>query len=239
MNYILQKTFSSLAMLYLLSGIAFAQISPGDLSSAHAELEGISNCKKCHELGKKVSSAKCLECHTEIKELIDNDRGYHVSSEVKGKECFHCHNEHHGKDFEISRFDKDNFDHELSKYSLLGRHNKIECTECHKSSNIPIKKSKKSGLTYLGLQTSCTSCHLDYHQQTLSSDCATCHSFDSFKPTRDFNHQKTKFPLLGKHNSVDCIKCHAREEKNGKLYQKFVGLAYSNCTICRWFQVFA
>jgi len=27
------------------------QISPGDLTTAHAELEGIRNCTQCHDLG--------------------------------------------------------------------------------------------------------------------------------------------------------------------------------------------
>jgi hypothetical protein len=46
----------------------------------------MSHCTQCHEVGKKVSSAKCLECHKEIKELIDLNRGYHSSAEVKSKE---------------------------------------------------------------------------------------------------------------------------------------------------------
>ena len=48
-----------------------AQLSPGDLTTAHSHLDGISNCTQCHVLGNKVSSEKCLVCHTEIKERID------------------------------------------------------------------------------------------------------------------------------------------------------------------------
>ncbi len=32
----------------------YGQISPGDLSNAHKDLEGMSNCTKCHVLGDKV-----------------------------------------------------------------------------------------------------------------------------------------------------------------------------------------
>ena len=54
------------AIILLWECNAFAQISPGDLSKAHASLEGVSNCTKCHTVGKKVTSEKCLDCHKEI-----------------------------------------------------------------------------------------------------------------------------------------------------------------------------
>ena len=52
-----------------------AQLSPGDLTTAHADLEGMSNCTQCHDLGNKVTNAKCLECHKEIKALITRKEG--------------------------------------------------------------------------------------------------------------------------------------------------------------------
>ena len=74
-----------------------AQLSPGDLSNPHSNLEGISNCTQCHVLGNKQTNEKCLACHTEINERISSKKGYHSSSEVKGKQCFSCHSEHNGK----------------------------------------------------------------------------------------------------------------------------------------------
>ena len=56
---------------------ATAQISPGDLSTLHAHLEGLSNCTKCHVLGNKVSNEKCLACHIEIQTAISLNKGYH------------------------------------------------------------------------------------------------------------------------------------------------------------------
>jgi hypothetical protein len=38
-----------------------AQISPGDLSNPHSNLEGISNCTQCHVLGNKQTNEKCLD----------------------------------------------------------------------------------------------------------------------------------------------------------------------------------
>ena len=92
---------------FLLSSISiFPQISPGDLTNFHSKLEGISNCTKCHILGKQVNDSKCLDCHKEIKELIANGRGYHSSGDVKGKTCCACHSEHHGKNFRIINFNQ-------------------------------------------------------------------------------------------------------------------------------------
>ncbi len=72
-------------LLLILQTHLLAQISPGDLTTAHAKFEGMSNCTKCHVLGEKVQDSKCLDCHTEIKTLIDQHRGYHSSDEVQEK----------------------------------------------------------------------------------------------------------------------------------------------------------
>jgi hypothetical protein len=92
----------------------FGQISPGDLTTAHAKLEGMSNCTKCHVLGEKVVNSKCLDCHTEIKNLMDEEKGYHSSADVKGKDCVKCHSEHNGRDFRIINFDPEKFDHNIT-----------------------------------------------------------------------------------------------------------------------------
>ena len=114
---------SVLSLLIFLTGsVVNGQISPGKLAAVHAHLEGISNCTKCHELGDKVTDAKCLGCHTEVKSRIDQKKGYHFSSEVRGKNCFSCHNDHHGLTFQILKFDKTKFNHDLSGFKLTGIH---------------------------------------------------------------------------------------------------------------------
>ncbi|MBN2616525.1 MAG: cytochrome C [Bacteroidales bacterium] len=211
----------------------FGQLSPGELSKAHASLEGLNNCTKCHVLGDKETSSKCLECHTEIKTMIDKKEGYHASLEVKGQKCAKCHGEHFGRDFKLIHFDKDTFDHNLSGYKLVGKHSKIKCVDCHKPELIHHKISKrKDGNTYLGLGTDCLSCHDDFHQKTLSSNCTSCHNQEAFRPAPGFNHSQTKFPLVGKHQSVKCVKCHKMEERNGKKFQQFKGVAFARCTSC-------
>ena len=172
-----------------------AQISPGDLTKAHADLEGISNCTKCHEIGEKVLSSKCLDCHKEIKSLVNANRGYHAYSEVKKRECASCHNEHHGRNFRIVNFNEDDFDHNKTGFKLTGAHYKKECKDCHQSKFINDSKLKKKSKTHLGLDQKCVSCHEDNHQKTLGDDCSSCHNTEKFKPAVNFDHNKSDFKL--------------------------------------------
>ena len=211
---------------------AFGQISPGELSKVHAHLEGMTNCTKCHILGKKVSNQKCLDCHTELKSRIELKKGYHASIEIRGKECVTCHSDHHGLNFQIVRFSREKFNHNLSGFSLTGAHGKKQCIDCHKPEHISDQKIKKKKFTYLGLNPACLTCHTDYHQQTLSSNCTDCHDYEAFKPAKKFDHAKAKFQLTGKHKGVACISCHKSLIKNGQKFQEFKGLAFDNCTPC-------
>lgn len=234
MNMTIKKAFTAILSILSIIGspLVFGQISPGELSKAHAHLEGLSNCTKCHTLGKKVSNQKCLECHTELNARIVVQKGYHASAEVKGKECVKCHSDHHGVNFQIIRFEKEKFNHDLTGYKLTGAHAKKKCADCHKVDFIADAKIKKKKYTYLGLNQSCLTCHADYHQKTLSQDCFTCHDFEKFKPAVKFDHNEAKFKLAGKHQTVACLSCHKISTLNNQKYQEFKGLKFENCTPC-------
>lgn len=209
-----------------------AQISPGDLAEVHAHLEGNENCTKCHTLGDKVTNDKCLACHSGIDKRIQQNRGYHASYQVKGKDCYVCHNDHHGRNFDIIRFDPDTFNHDLTGYQLQGAHNTLDCKSCHQKDYLIDQDLKEKDFTYLGLGTSCLSCHEDYHQGTLDNNCLFCHNYEQFSPASGFDHSLTAFPLKGKHREVECIECHEVQERNGKKFQRFSGVAHNNCTDC-------
>lgn len=230
----------SLLAVVLFSGTVRAQLSPGDLSNAHKDLEGISNCTKCHDLGNKVSNTKCLDCHKEIKSRVDRNEGYHASWEVKGKDCAKCHSDHHGRKFDMVRFDESKFDHQLTGYELTGRHKsgwsskgqKIDCRSCHKPDLIVEPELKSHKETFLGLSQACADCHKDVHQKTLGRDCAKCHNTEEFNPAKKFNHDKSDFPLTGRHKEVACIECHKKELRNGAEFQKFDGIPFKSCADC-------
>lgn len=219
-------------ILIFFGGKSIAQISPGELSNAHSKLEGVSNCTKCHDLGNKVTNNKCLDCHKELKEQISKAKGYHVSKDVKGKECASCHNDHHGRNFEIIKWDKSKFNHELTGYALKNAHAKKKCVDCHAPKYIENPKLKLNKSTFLGLKSKCITCHEDVHQKTLSENCNNCHNDIKFKPAPKFNHNKAKYKLEGKHQKVDCLKCHKVEDRAGKKFQVFTNLPFTRCTDC-------
>lgn len=219
-------------MMLLTIVTAYGQISPGDLSSSHEKLEGMSNCTLCHDIGKKVSNQKCLDCHKEIQSLLNQDRGYHANSTVVRKDCFECHSDHHGRKFDMVRFDEKNLDHDLTGYELEGKHDIIDCRDCHVSENISDPEIRRRKDTFLGLDQECLSCHDDFHQQTLSSDCMACHTMDGFVPASKFDHNESEYPLKGKHIEVDCIECHKETTRNGKEFKQFSDLSFTDCSSC-------
>ena len=228
----LKYSLTIIFLLVLFSENTYAQLSPGDLTNAHAKLEGLKYCTKCHELGEKATNDKCLDCHKEISTLIDKNSGYHSSNEVKGYDCSKCHSEHMGRNFQIIRFDENKFDHSITDFKLSGKHLQIECKKCHQTKFIKNAELRKRLKTFLGLETDCKSCHEDIHQKTLGNNCSKCHNTETFKPAVLFDHDKSAFRLTGLHIKVECVKCHKIENRKGKEFQKFKSLTFNSCTFC-------
>lgn len=224
------KKFFFLFLIF--PAIVSSQISPGDLSRFHSNLEGLSNCTKCHELGKQLTNQKCLACHEEINTRIKNNQGYHSGKEVKGNACWKCHSEHNGRNFKIISFNKNQFKHSLTGFELNGSHSNLDCNKCHKNDFIADSKLKKRKDSYLGLSGACTTCHEDYHQKTLGDNCIACHNAEKFRPAGLFSHDKSKFKLAGMHTNVKCDNCHQKILRSGKLFQKFNGLDFNSCSDC-------
>ncbi len=91
---------------------------------------------------------------------------------------------------------------------------------------------KKKVIPGSGSATQCLDCHVDFHQNTLSQNCLSCHNQKTFRPAPGFNHSKTKFPLIGKHKEVDCAKCHKTEQRKGQEFQQFAGVEFAKCSDC-------
>lgn len=217
-----------------------AQISPGPLNRGHASLEGITQCLKCHAPGKGVAADRCLVCHTALAERISGKKGLHARPGYA--ECQKCHIEHHGVDRDLVYWGKSGreaLDHRETGFTLMGKHAKLACRDCHQSRLIQgqeklVRAGVDLGRTYLGLGTTCLSCHTDEHRgQFAGRECTSCHAQDGWKPASAFDHQKTAAPLTGKHAAVACEKCHPAERAGAQSFRKYRGItSLSDCASC-------
>lgn len=211
-----------------------AQISPGDLSESHKDLEGIGNCTTCHTMGRSLSNANCLTCHAEIKNRMDAGKGFHAP--LRSKECVECHKEHHGRNFRLIRFEREQFDHSTVGFRLEGKHASLSCEQCHKKERIIAKdilslSDERKNHTLLGLGTQCISCHKDEHLGQFKAECVQCHGMNRWKPAVKFSHDKARFSLEGAHAKVECAICHPKELGHGTV-TKFVSIEYASCRSC-------
>ena len=220
---------------YICVSIGMSQISPGELTSGHAKLEGMENCTTCHDVGKSLSNDKCRACHSEIDKRIKDGKGYHAT--LTGKLCEECHKEHHGRNFQIIRFDENTFDHSSTGFALNGKHATIECRKCHtvgkiRDPDILKLSADRKSRTYLGLSQRCTSCHEDKHKGQFKNElCSVCHTTDQWKLARKFSHDKTEYPLSGKHRHVECAKCHNTTLDDGVTIQ-YRNIQFASCANC-------
>jgi hypothetical protein len=221
-----------------------AQVSPGPLSKAHADLEGTTKCLSCHASGSSSIDERCRECHLEIDFQIRNGKGLH-GQEAK-TDCVGCHPDHAGRGFELINWKEgkpDRFDHRRAGWSLEGKHASLRCEQCHQSefqkgSVMQLLKRRSATQSWLGLERACLSCHRDNHQGTLKGDCLSCHVASGWKPASRFEHAKTTFPLIGKHAETPCAKCHLvpgrvelRNER-GEAVPRYKPVAFDECSAC-------
>lgn len=159
------------------------------LLGQHAKAE----CKDCHKSQLfKEAPKDCWSCHKQD----DKHQG------SLGTTCADCHNERGW------RSTAGRFDHGATQFPLRNAHAaaKVQCKDCH-----------AQGLTgFRGTDTSCHACHQkdDKHEGSQGKQCDNCHSDISWRSTQ-FDHGKTRFPLTGRHNGVECRSCHETKRFRG------------------------
>jgi Zn finger protein HypA/HybF involved in hydrogenase expression len=139
-------------------------------------------CNLCHvgvSTGNKLKK-DCVSCHAS-----DDEHGGRF-----GSDCGDCHTS--------SSWDRSRFDHDNAKFHLRGKHQEVLCNACHLSKN---PKEAPS---------SCIECHrdTDRHEGKLGEQCDTCHSETGWDEKVRFDHDVTKFPLIGLHAVTPCEQCH-------------------------------
>ncbi len=141
-------------------------------------------CRACHsptQFDKSDTPTHCIDCHK-------NDDPHFGRN---GTECSDCHN--------VTRWDKILFDHNQdTDFGLSGKHQQLSCTQCH------------TGPLTEALPNDCASCHTadDVHKSESMKVCATCHNTSGWKTTSTFDHEFSRFPLIGMHAIVPCGTCH-------------------------------
>jgi len=170
------------------------------LTGKHAEID----CNKCHpEKGPEdeiksryigLNFGECTACHKD-----PHPDGF-------GLDCMKCHTTAGWSGRALS------YVHNLdSKYKLLGKHQEISCAKCHKSAD--------PEATFSLPNTQCAQCHQDVHKGQLSKHCENCHNEQGWTGRNlAYSHaQDSKYKLLGKHQALDCNKCHRAAEPGAKL----------------------
>lgn len=226
---------SALAVQAESEGILNKLLAPGPLILGHKNLEG-KDCLKCHDAGKGISDAKCMECHKEIKWYVENKRGFHG---LNDQSCMKCHADHKGRNFDSVLVDETKFDHfKMTGYTLDGKHADLKCVECHTE-----KRTKKPirplDTRWFGQQATCISCHkkddIHFFKNTgyAKKDCNACHANTSWKTDIRFDHNKdTRYELVGKHAKLECNDCHQPNKKIKVFNYKWPQLEKKQCLSC-------
>jgi hypothetical protein len=180
-----------------------------------------SACEKCHDestwkhhpnfdhtvaVGFPLTQAHdglaCAQCHGKDRQKL---RG------VKNITCATCHTPVHGDQFPgactrchtPTKFsDVPAFDHSRTLFPLDRRHMAVKCTSCHDAS-----RGAK-------LRADCRFCHGDPHRGRTLMDCEQCHRADRWTLVR-FDHDRTIFPLRGRHFTTACRACHTNDQYTG------------------------
>jgi len=157
------------------------------LTGAHATAA----CEGCHAGGRMQPkpATDCLACH----------RSDDVHERRNGTACANCHG--------TAAWKPARFDHDAdTKFPLHGAHDGLACESCHTG---PLHGQQ--------LATTCISCHRDddAHEGQQGTDCARCHDVAGWKEKVAFDHDLTRFPLLGAHAVAACEECHASAAYQG------------------------
>ncbi len=157
------------------------------LRDSHAKI----GCDKCHtnknSRGNKTYlglNKDCATCHDDPHE------------KRFGKDCATCHAETTWQDKTI-----DNFDHDLARFVLNGKHQTVGCDQCHG------QPPRWQGFSFSG----CDSCHKDPHKGRFRKQtCQSCHVETSWSRVDDFAAKHPIVSLKNGHSKVACAECHDR-----------------------------
>lgn len=154
------------------------------LKGKHSDL----SCESCHHSGieGKELGASCIDCHR-----VDD-----VHQGQQGRQCNDCHNSK-------GWLNKVRFNHDLTKFPLVGMHAVSSCDNCHGSKQ------------FSDTESSCVACHRedDVHKSALGLDCSSCHNPNDWQLWLFDHNSQSDFQLDGAHQDLSCSECHIKPVK--------------------------
>jgi hypothetical protein len=161
------------------------------LTGAHQSVD----CARCHIGGRFAGTpTDCYSCHQSNYNGTTNPNHQAAGFPTQ---CQNCHSTN-------AWTPASNIDHNKTRFPLTGAHRNVACSSCHVNGR------------FAGTPTDCYSCHQSSYAGTTNpnhqaagfpTQCQNCHTTTAWTPAT-FNHNKTRFPLTGAHQSVDCARCH-------------------------------
>jgi hypothetical protein len=180
-------------------------VMPGPLIEGHEKLE--KDCGSCHlAFEDDAQRGLCLTCHKLVADDLAGQTGFHGRNPLAlNGQCRSCHPDHKGRRADISGLSEATFDHSQTDYPLRGRHETVNCGQCH----LPEVARRDA-------PADCVTCHRaeDLHGDSMSDDCSQCHEETSWRTTR-FDHVTTQYPLTGAHKVASCAGCHVAARYKG------------------------
>jgi len=102
-------------------------------------------------------------------------------------------------------------DHDTTAYPLKGAHKATPCELCHRRQKPTQAATVKVDLAPAAAV--CNDCHRDPHRWTAQTPpaCTVCHEPATWRGPV-FAHERTRFPLTGRHEAAPCLACHKAPE---------------------------
>ena len=200
-----------------------------------------------YALEQSHAAAKCTACHTTRLQRSPAVKlappGARVRWAGLERECTSCHTDPHRGSLtgactrchDAGKWkDPPTFDHARTDYPLTGKHADVACAKCHLAPRLrpPVDSAGRPVPVFRPVPfKDCSSCHANAHRESLTGTCSTCHATSSFKTIdrASFDHDRTRYPLRGRHVTVACSGCHVGSASGASGATR---PAFATCATC-------
>lgn len=173
----------------------------------------------------KHEGLACRKCHVNVADTPAPAARRIVDFGGARTACQACHEDAHKGDYGLQcdschratvTFKVAAYVHPREPAFFTDQHARATCVRCHVNRPAPVAQTAfaKTGPRPAALAFTCDTCHQDVHLGQVGPTCDRCHEVAApqFKPAR-FSHVTTTFPLTGRHQTVECVSCHTRENQ--------------------------